>query len=487
MNPDQWRRYLTGYLPVNLVQAVVGIGSLMIYSHLMTPIQFGHYVLALSAQFLGQWLFFGGFLMATARWVPRANREGTRSGLLATVYGSCLLLVALVMILGGLIEAFTARPLHDATLIWVTVTYTLVRGFVLIGLEVHRNSLEIGRYSRLEIFQTIVGFLLGTLLVASSDGQPEAAIFGLLVSNLLIGLMDLPWLLRAFRWRDFSKKMLLRLWRYGAPMLIVSILFAGLTTVDGFLMAQLLGPEAVAHYGAAVSLADRPLMMVFVWVGVTSSSMGFNVMENRNAEAAAMVMNKAATTLVLLTWPMAVGIVVLAWPLATALLGPGIGEGVARLLPLVALMALLKGFMAHYFAQFFQLTQQPDTLAMILVVTLILNVALNVILIPVLGIEGAPISAIVSYGLGMGLSVFFARRHMRVPFVSWPEALKGLFGCLVMFLVIEEMALKPTVLGIAWGVFSGILVYFIIMGLLNPGVIRQGLIAYVGAKTHDED
>jgi len=31
------------------------------------------------------------------------------------------------------------------------------------------------------------------------------------------------------------------------------------------------------------------------------------------------------------------------------------------------------------------------------------------------------------------------------------------------------------------------LVYFIIMGLLNAGVIRQGLIAYVGAKTHDED
>ncbi len=483
MNPDHWRRYLTGYLPVNVVQAVVGMASLMIYSHLMTPFQFGHYVLALSSQYLGQWLFFGGFLMGTARWVPRANRDGNRSELLATVYGSCLILMVLMIIISGLIEALRVIPREASALIWVTVAYSLVRGFVLIGLEVHRNSLEIGRYSRLEIFQTIVGFVLGTLFVIRSDGQPEAAILGLLLGNLLIAMMELPWLRRAFRWRDFSKKMLLRLWRYGAPMLIVSILFAGLTTVDGFLMARLLGPEAVAHYGAAVSLADRPLMMVFVWVGVTSSSVGFNVMENRDAEAAALVMKKAATTLVLLTWPMAVGIVVLAWPLASVLLGSGISDGVARLLPLVALMALLKGFMAHYFAQFFQLTQRPDTLAMILVVTLILNVVFNVLLIPDLGIEGAPISAIVSYGLGIGLSVFFARRHMRVPFVSWPEALKGGMGCLVMFWVIEWMALPPTVGGMALDVISGIVVYFMMMGLMNPGAVRQGMIERCRRKT----
>ena len=483
MNPDHWRRYLTGYLPVNVVQAVVGIGSLMIYSRLMTPFQFGHYVLALSSQFLGQWLIFGGFLMGTARWVPRANREGNRSELLATVYGSCLILMAFMMMISGLIEALRVIPKDAAVLIWVTVAYSLVRGFVLIGLEVHRNSLEIGRYSRLEIFQTIVGFLLGALFVTRSGGQPEAAILGVLVSNLLIVIIELPWLRRAFRWRDFSKNMLLSLWRYAAPMLIVSILFAGLTTMDGFLMARLLGPEAVAHYGAAVSLADRPLMMVFVWVGVTSSSVGFNVMENHNQEAAALVMKKAATTLVLLTWPMAVGIVVLAWPLASVLLGSGISDGVARLLPLVALMALLKGFMAHYFAQFFQLTQRPDTLATILVVTLILNVASNLLLIPDLGIEGAPISAIVSYGLGIGLSVFFARRYISVPFVSWLEALKGCMGCLVMFWVIEWMALPPTVGGLALGVSSGILVYFMMMGLMNLGAVRKGMIERHRRKT----
>ena len=121
MNPDHWRRYLTGYLPVNVVQAVVGIGSLMIYSRLMTPVQFGHYVLALSSQFLGQWFFFGGFLMGTARWIPRANREGNRSELLATVYGSCLILMAFLIMISGLIEALRVFPINAAVWIWVTV------------------------------------------------------------------------------------------------------------------------------------------------------------------------------------------------------------------------------------------------------------------------------------------------------------------------------------------------------------------------------
>jgi hypothetical protein len=89
----------------------------------------------------------------------------------------------------------------------------------------------------------------------------------------------------------------------------------------------------------------------------------------------------------------------------------------------------------------------------------------------------------VSYGLGIGLSVFFARRYISVPFVSWLEALKGCMGCLVMFWVIEWMALPPTVGGLALGVSSGILVYFMMMGLMNLGAVRKGMIERHRRKT----
>jgi O-antigen/teichoic acid export membrane protein len=53
MESRSWRFHLTSLLPYSLIQGLIGFASLAIYSRILTPAEYGTYVLAISMQFLG--------------------------------------------------------------------------------------------------------------------------------------------------------------------------------------------------------------------------------------------------------------------------------------------------------------------------------------------------------------------------------------------------------------------------------------------------
>ena len=95
-----WRG-VVGYLPMNIVQGVVGLFSIVVFTRWLTPADYGVYALAFSAMSLGHTLIFTWMEAAMARfYAPEA--EGERlADLFATLYRCWLVAAAAFVVVGG--------------------------------------------------------------------------------------------------------------------------------------------------------------------------------------------------------------------------------------------------------------------------------------------------------------------------------------------------------------------------------------------------
>jgi O-antigen/teichoic acid export membrane protein len=469
-----WGLHLTSLLPVNIVQAVMAFVGLAIYSRLMSPEAYGEYVLAMTAQLLGQFIVFGWLSAGIPRFTAQCEAEGTNSKLLTTAYALFGLLALIFILAAAALFHAPFVPLDYQGLILATLASGILRSAALIGLEAHRSGLRITRYSLFETLQAVISVILGGYLVRRLGGRPEGIFIALGLVNLAIILLDYPWLSKVIKPGDFSRAMAKRLWQYGAPLMLSTLFCCALAYIDRFILAHLSDKEAVGMYGAALSLAERPMMMGFLWVASASSSLGFHTMEHGKEEDVSALMERALGTLIVLTFPMAVGLTVLAIPISSVLLGAEFHEKVADLLGLVALSAILKGLVDHYLSQFFQLSMRTGLLSLIYAFALALSLAANLLLVPRFGAVGTLSSALIAYGLALLSMVVIARRWFPVRF-PWLETLKVLVACSLMYQAVQGLEVTNTPVGLVLGVGFGVGVYALAILALDIGQWRSRL------------
>ena len=87
-----WRG-VVGYLPVNIVQGLVGLLTIVTFTRLLSPSQFGDYALGFTVMSLVHTAVFTWNEAALARyWAGESDRDGGRD-LAATVYRTWLVLL----------------------------------------------------------------------------------------------------------------------------------------------------------------------------------------------------------------------------------------------------------------------------------------------------------------------------------------------------------------------------------------------------------
>ena len=87
-----YRRGLLGYLPANITSGIVGLLTIVVFTRLMTPQEYGAYALAMTVMILAHTLLFTWTEAAMARFQARAREQGDIAGHMATIYRTWLFL-----------------------------------------------------------------------------------------------------------------------------------------------------------------------------------------------------------------------------------------------------------------------------------------------------------------------------------------------------------------------------------------------------------
>ncbi len=469
-----FRRGLIGYLPANIAAGVVGLLTIVVFTRLLEPAQYGAYALAMSAMTLAHTLAFTWIEAAMARFQARSIERGDASDHMVTIYRAWA-----VLAFGFPIAAAVAvwlAPLPDALKLAVGAALTTVMARSLIKLvqERRRADGEVIAASLLDMALTVGAFLVGVAFIALGLGAA-----GPFLGMTAVALLCLAVTLRrelALMWGGrFQIARLAEYAAYGLPVALSLILAIVISTTDRFLLAAFLDETAVGVYHAGYSLANRTLDVMFIWLGMAGGPAMVAALERGGRPALEASAREQSSFMVLLTLPAAVGVALVAHPLTQVMVGEGLAEGAARVTPWVAFGAFFAGVTTYYLHQAFTLGQKTRLLFIAMTIPAGLNLLLNLVLIPRFGIDGAMWATAISYAVGAAASWALGRRAMPLPLPI--EALwKAGAACAAMALAVLAIPDFGGILELALKALVGAIVYgAVILGLDAGGLRSRGL------------
>ena len=464
-----WRG-VVGYLPVNIVQGLVGLLTIVTFTRLLSPSQFGDYALGFTVMSLVHTAVFTWNEAALARyWAGESDRDGGRD-LAATVYRTWLVLLCALPLAGALALLMPLNPgLKFATLCGLLAV--VPRTFARLAQERRRAAGEVAGAANIDLVQTLGAFALGAALAFAGFGG-AAPLIGIGVAAAVCAAWCFASEFSKGSGGRFEPARMRRHAGYGVPVALSLILALVLSSTDRFLLAAFLDEAAVGVYHAGYSLANRTLDVVFIWLGAAGGPALIMALERGGRQALIPAAREQASLMLLLTVPAAVGLALVAAPLSHLMVGPALAQGAAQVTPWIAASGLLAGLTTYYFHQAFTLGQRTVFLLAAMALPALANLILNLLLIPKLGLQGALIATLASYALGLAASALLGRRLMALP-VPWLTLVQAAGASALMALAVSRIPALGGLPELAAKAGVGALVYGLAVYLIDAGGLRS--------------
>ena len=322
-------------------------------------------------------------------------------------------------------------------------------------------------YNQLTKFFLLVSFnSIGRVIVLSLLLYLGYGLMGVILGTLAVQTVEfLIGFFAISRQIGFARPNLSRLreyLRFGAPLTPNSVIKWVTDSSDRYLIGFLLGVSSVGIYGAAYSLGSlinyiaSPLQFI-LFPELTKHY------ENGRMDLVEGYLERSVRYFLLLAIPAAAGLSILSGPLLEILTTPDFIAG-ENVVPLVAFGALFAGVF-HMVINVTMLTKQTSLNMYIHLFVAILNIGLNILLIPELGIEGAAIATIVSYVLIGLIGGYVSTRHISFH-LDWKFIGKAVLSSLVMVTALYILSPSGAVLVLV-SLLIGVVVYFGMMFLMR--------------------
>jgi len=452
-----WRGIL-GYLPVNIAQGVIGLLTIVLFTRVLSPEAYGTYALAFSALSLTQTVLLTWTEAAMARFLAAREADGRLADHFATLYrlwGGAALLTPIVAVLTLRFAPLDAPMKVALAAAFATV---LIKSLTKLSQERRRAAGEVSGAALLDIVQTVGGFALGLGLALLGLGG-AAPLMGMGAISLICLVFILPAELGRMAGGRFDRAMARDYAAYGLPVSLSLILALVLSTTDRFLLAAFLDEATVGVYHAGYSLGSRTLDVVFIWLGMAGGPALIAALERGGPDALRTAAREQASFMILLTLPAATGLALVATPLVELMIGEALRTGAAHVTPWIAASGWLSGVTTYYLLQAFTLGRRTPMLIASMAVPAVVNLVLNLLLIPSFGLDGALWATTASYAAGAVTAVVLGRRAQPLP-IPGMTLVKAAGACLAMAAAVlclpspgglPELLLKAVVGALVYG------------------------------------
>jgi O-antigen/teichoic acid export membrane protein len=431
------------YFIVRFGNGLLAIATLAIFSRILSPEQYGKYVLLIATAAVLSSLSFQWLSAAISRFYPihfqhpaDIMRAVSRCFWLATLGLSLLFFIALAFH-----EVVEIEPINIALIFLVTIAL----GRYTIGLQIANSQHAPMRYCLLswtKLFASLIASVVFIYFGAAQQGALLGFLLGLGLAILVFEPHPKMGLSFGMVNAELSEEML----RYGLPLVLNFLAIVLLDFVDRFMIARFLGIAYVASYSVAydfIQLTIGPFLNIFFLSAFPTIVYLF---DSKNYEAVNEHLHDLGVKLVSFGVPLAVGISILSGDISTLLFGLEYQQGVATLMPWLSAAIFVAVFKSYYLDVPFQLHNETKNLSYIAILMAITNIVLNVILLPSYGVIAASWSTLAAFTVGAFLSWAIGKRLFTMPNLN-TSILKVSAPIIGMALVIILM--KPLI-GILW-------------------------------------
>lgn len=198
--------------------------------------------------------------------------------------------------------------------------------------------------------------------------------------------------------------------RLAAPFALAAIFARIYSYIDSVLLSKMMGDSAVGWYSIAYKIT---FAFQFIPMALTASIYPrFSEYFLQDKESLASVFERSLKYLWIVVFPIAIGIAILARDIVLSIYSTDYFNSI---LPLqILILGLIFSFVSFPIGAFLNATNRQTTQTIIVFCVLVLNVVLNIILIPQYGVIGAAISATVGNVLLTAVGYYFISRSSNI-------------------------------------------------------------------------
>ncbi len=461
-------RQTAKYAVARWTPGIINFAAIALYTRLLTREEYGLYAVAVATIALTNALAF--------QWL----RSGVRRFLIAyhDSRGEFLRLVkrsfaglSLVIGVGVLATAFLQEQTQPRVLLAVGGLLLVSLAWVELNLEIVLADLKPVRYGVATMIRSLASLAGGAGLAYmgfGAVGLVAGIALGYLVAGIWLGFLHRAVPSGRGELPGVRRELLL----YGLPLTLTFALDFIVSSSDRLLLGALAGVAAAGAYSAAYDLAQQGMTALMMTVNLGAFPMAVRAMETGGAAALQAQLKRHAVILLGLALPAAAALVVLGPTLASVALGPEFHSAAAELIPIVGVAALAGGLKAYYFDLSFQLARDTRRQVWVSGAAAIVNVVLNLVLIPSYGVLGSAWATVASFVLGLGLSIGLRAPSLTMP-IPWGEWRNIALATVAMAAAIWPLREWHGLVGLILASLAGLCVYVGAAVVLDIGGMRR--------------
>lgn len=314
-----------------------------------------------------------------------------------------------------------------------------------------------------------LGFILfAVLLVSSSLTAFYSA--SVVSETLAVGLLGVFLYRKGLRPRpaleQFSRPLYVELLGFGVPMMIGYELSGIVLAVgDRYVIAGMIGDTQLGLYGAAYNLCQYVQAVLITSLGQAIMPIYMRMWDEKGVEETSAFITRSLRTYALLAAPVIAGFASVGPELLPALASEKYASA-APIIPWVIAGMVVDGTNSMLGAGLF-IHRKTRVIMSIVLTGAALNIGLNLLLVPRIGIMGAAIATLISYS-GTALALCIAgRRLLPVP-LPWLTFLRAGAAAGVMYFCIKHVLPSGRLLAVAARPMVGAPIYAAIMWFIDP-------------------
>jgi len=360
----------------------------------------------------------------------------------------------LLFLFSDYLAALILKDIHLSFYIKLASILILFHPLCELNLSFFRMRKEIGLYTTLNLSRhaLLVGLIVLSLLLGY---KLTGVITAFIVSVMLISLIGLLINLRQVGFHIPRFTNMKSYLKWGVPLIPNSAILWIINGSNRYMISYFMGITAAGIYSAAYTIgqyASFTLMALsaVLYPTITKSYEEGNLSETRK------YLKYSLKYFMMIAIPSAFGLSVLAKPILSILTTLEFING-TTVIPIVAFSAVLFGF--YQLCLYIIYIANKTHLAMRLLGTAAaLNIILNIILIPRMGILGAAVATFISYVVLGILTLLVSRRYLRFD-LSSTFTLKAILASAIMTICIWFINPASITLVII-SIFAGLIIYF---------------------------
>ena len=442
---------LKGLILIPILTKIVGVSNYGVYVQIMVIIG-----LTIGISLLGLPQSLSRFLPSQVNRDKKAEMFYT---ILSCVFVAGILILSLFYFSSYKLSAWLNITRQTVLIIGLLI---LVKSLFQITVECFRAMERMGMYATLLALVTCAE-LIAVASAAYYTSSIERILQAMLIVNVPLFLIALGVVIKEIGWKMPKFKGIKRYLSFSLPLLPNHLMHWIIESSDRILIGIFLGSFFVGIYNPGYALGS--LIFIFTTIiGTVLPPTASRLYDNKNNSVLQNLLNYSYKYFLILTVPFFFASIILSRPILKIFSTSEIANQGYFIVPIIALSFILLGC-SRILIEVIKLRKETLVMTKIWLIAGVLNFAINIILIKVIGILAAALSTLVAYLAMLLVTYNYSLKYFKFDMYIG-VIVKSTFAAILMMIPIYFMS-PTSVVDIIFFILIGAFIYFLLIVLLK--------------------